>query len=394
MENNNNLLKLIKELSAKSRVSGYRGELESFILIKNKISNNFPGRVYFQNYKILTWKELKDPELITDKETVECISAYYNPAGSFSGRLEFFDSDQSEEDNEFEVYSIRNRKDIKALIFVSKNFEKPFYYNRGLASYLLPSVIVGSKYLEFFKSKVGEKASLKIKSKFLVKNSRNLVHKISDRKNKLKLIIAAHVDAVPHSRGVIDDASGVAILLELAEKINKKKLPFDVWMIYFGAEENSMYGSKYFIETLRKEELSKIRYMISVDGVGLGNCVSAYSETDYHSQVEKAFESIKSNLLLKNIDDAIDSSDQYYFKLAGIDSCLLSGVAKDFYYHSGEADKLKNVNINLCEKTVQGLFNFITNIEFKSPDINFNKRIGRINFFKKLALLYENLRQE
>ncbi len=388
---NNSLLKLIKELSAKSRVSGYRGEMENFVLIKNKISNNFPGKAHFQNYKILTWKELKAPELVVDEKNVECVSVYYNPAGSFSGRLEFFDSDQSEEDNEFKIYSIRNRKDIKAFILVSKNFERPFYYSQGLVSYLLPSVIVGSKHLEFLKSKIGKKVSLKIKSKFLIKNSRNLVHKISDRKKKFKLIAAAHVDTVPHSRGVIDDAAGIAILLKLAEKLKKTNLPFDVWMIYFGAEENSMYGSKYFIETLKSEELSRIKYMISVDGVGLGHKITAYSESDYHPQIEKAFESIKPDLILKNIDDSLDSSDQYYFKLAGVDSCLLSGIAENHYYHSKEADELKNINTKLCEETVQGLFNFISNMEFKSPDISFSKKSRKINFLKNLAFLYRNL---
>ena len=49
------------------------------------------------------------------------------------------------------------------------------------------------------------------------------MHKISDRKNKLKLIIGAHIDTVPNSKGVFDNASGIAGTL-IASKILKKTI--------------------------------------------------------------------------------------------------------------------------------------------------------------------------
>ena len=69
--------------------------------------------------------------------------------------------------------------------------------------------------------------------------------------------------------GADDNASGTAALLEIAEKIvsQKKELKRSVLFIAFGAEEQGLLGSKYFVEN-SLVPLSSIKLMINMDMVG------------------------------------------------------------------------------------------------------------------------------
>ncbi len=69
--------------------------------------------------------------------------------------------------------------------------------------------------------------------------------------------------------GADDNASGTAALLEIAEKIasNKSLLKRSIIFIAFGAEEQGLLGSKYFVEN-PLVPLSQIKLMINMDMVG------------------------------------------------------------------------------------------------------------------------------
>lgn len=383
MFNAKDYTEIVRLIGAKSRLAGSKGENDSFDFIKKYIKDKIGGKTIFQNYKILTWKEIEKSGITIEGREIDSRAFYYSPSSKIKGKLEYFGENENEKGNEFSVFCIRDgRKNIKAFINLSKKFKKPFYYSNGETSYLLPNIIIGSDSKNLFEDSIGKQIEIKVRSKFVIKNSLNLIHKLSDRKNKFKLLIVSHVDTVPHSKGIIDDASGVGASLLLSQELRKMKLPFDVWMIYFGAEENSMFGSKFFVDTLNAKEKEKIKYVISIDGIGMGEKTSVFVETDYNSQIFKAFENIKDKLVLENIEKSFDSSDHYYFKLCGIDSCLIEGNIENFYYHESEANDLANLNSDLCVETMEGIMKYIKNIEFKSPDVSFSTK--KANFIQKL----------
>ncbi|MBJ6368413.1 M28 family metallopeptidase [Snuella sedimenti] len=72
--------------------------------------------------------------------------------------------------------------------------------------------------------------------------------------------------------GADDNASGTAALLEIAEKFvsQKEQLKRSVLFIAFGAEEQGLLGSKYFVEH-PTVPLSQIKLMINMDMVGRMN---------------------------------------------------------------------------------------------------------------------------
>ncbi len=76
-------------------------------------------------------------------------------------------------------------------------------------------------------------------------------------------------DTVAVHNGADDNASGTALILELAEKLSfqRDSLRRSVIFVAFGAEEMGLLGSKYFVEN-PPVDLSKIKAMINVDMVG------------------------------------------------------------------------------------------------------------------------------
>jgi aminopeptidase YwaD len=117
--------------------------------------------------------------------------------------------------------------------------------------------------------------------------TRNVVMLLPGEDNKLKdeyIILGAHFDhlgmggrgsssRVPDTIGVHhgadDNASGVAMMLELAEKFAAAKGSHKRSMVFisFSGEEEGLFGSKYFTDN-PEVDLSKVDLMINMDMVG------------------------------------------------------------------------------------------------------------------------------
>jgi len=80
-------------------------------------------------------------------------------------------------------------------------------------------------------------------------------------------ILGAHYDTVPGSPGADDNASGIAVLLEVARNIQAVPLGSTVRLIAFSLEEYNFIGSTHYVERLRKGE-EKVLGMISLEMVG------------------------------------------------------------------------------------------------------------------------------
>jgi aminopeptidase YwaD len=81
------------------------------------------------------------------------------------------------------------------------------------------------------------------------------------------LILGAHYDTVPGSPGADDNASAIAVLLEVARNIQPIPLECTVRLIAFSLEEYNFIGSTHYVENLKKGE-EKILGMISLEMVG------------------------------------------------------------------------------------------------------------------------------
>lgn len=93
------------------------------------------------------------------------------------------------------------------------------------------------------------------------------------------IVLGAHMDSKWPSPGGNDNASGVAVTLELAECLaDAEGLVPTVRFIGFGAEEiagktpdDHHFGSRHYVDTLTSSELDQIQGMVSIDMVGYGS---------------------------------------------------------------------------------------------------------------------------
>jgi Zn-dependent M28 family amino/carboxypeptidase len=79
------------------------------------------------------------------------------------------------------------------------------------------------------------------------------------------VVIGAHYDAVPNSPGADDNATGVAVLLELARAFAQSPIRYPLRLIAFDLEEQGLAGSRYYVNSLQQEPL---RLMMSLEMLG------------------------------------------------------------------------------------------------------------------------------
>ncbi|RZM82109.1 M28 family peptidase [Leptolyngbya iicbica] len=90
------------------------------------------------------------------------------------------------------------------------------------------------------------------------------------------LIIGAHYDTVPGTPGADDNASGVAVLLELVCYLATQALPRPIWCVAFDMEEYGLLGSRAYARSLQAQNQS-VHLMLSLEMLG-------YCDRTPHSQ--------------------------------------------------------------------------------------------------------------
>jgi len=149
-------------------------------------------------------------------------------------------------------------------------------------------------------------------------NTRNVVMMLPGEDSDLKdqyIILGAHfdhlgmggpgsgsraLDTIGIHHGADDNASGVAMMLELAEKFAKTKGSHkrSIVCISFSGEEEGLLGSKHFVDN-PEIDLSKVNAMINMDMVGRLN-----SENSLQIGGVGTAEGLK-NLVLSNTDTSV-----------------------------------------------------------------------------------------
>ncbi|MEB3217670.1 MAG: M28 family peptidase [Nostocales cyanobacterium 94392] len=89
----------------------------------------------------------------------------------------------------------------------------------------------------------------------------------SGKSNLSPILIAAHYDAVPGTPGADDNATGVAVLLELARIFATQPTKYPLRLVAFDMEEYGLLGSTDYVAKLRREQ-QKLRLMMSLEMIG------------------------------------------------------------------------------------------------------------------------------
>ena len=119
--------------------------------------------------------------------------------------------------------------------------------------------------------------------------SKNIIAKYGNHSGKQTVIIGAHYDNatnlfsggfVSGGEGAMDNGSGVAVVLAVAQKVAIKQpdLPFNVEFVFFGAEELGMVGSNHYVSKLSAQQKDNVLLMINADVVASGDNLYVWGE--------------------------------------------------------------------------------------------------------------------
>lgn len=157
-------------------------------------------------------------------------------------------------------------------------------------------------------------------------------------------IVGAHLDTVPQAPGAEDNASGVAVVLELARMAAAEPPPVPVMFVAFGAEEPRgpgddwhHFGSRTMVERLDREQRRALVGMVSLDRVGVGREVpvstGGLEPPVVRSQLMRAAKRVDVPAF---VDEANQSSDHWSFDKAGLPSARLGSTPYAGYHSAGD----------------------------------------------------------
>jgi len=86
------------------------------------------------------------------------------------------------------------------------------------------------------------------------------------------LVVDAHLDAI-YGAGMLDNASGSAAILTIAQKMKNVDPLNKLRFIWFGGEELGLLGSKFYVNNLTSAEASHIGYDLDADVFGTPNYI-------------------------------------------------------------------------------------------------------------------------
>ena len=142
------------------------------------------------------------------------------------------------------------------------------------------------------------------------------------------LLLSAHYDHLggmgteTYFPGANDNASGVSLLLNLAQYYAKNPSEYSIGFILFSGEEIGLKGSKYFVEN-PLIPLDKIRFLMNMDLAGTGeDGITVVNATEFKDEFELLKKINTDSAYLKAINPRgkAANSDHYFFTEKGVPS--------------------------------------------------------------------------
>ncbi len=204
------------------------------------------------------------------------------------------------------------------------------------------------------------------------------------------VVVGAHYDTVAGSPGADDNASGIAVLLELAREIKKVALNKTITFVAFANEEppffrTSAMGSAHFVESARTQG-KKMTFMLSLEMLGFysevpgsqtyppflrffyphqANFIAVTGNLASRAWVSKVAHHLRATIPVEALAaprfvPGIDFSDQLNFWRKGIPAVMITDTAfyRNPHYHQ-PSDLPRTLQFDAMTKITEGLLSFL-----------------------------------
>ena len=128
------------------------------------------------------------------------------------------------------------------------------------------------------------------------------------------LVVGAHRDTVEGAPGANDNTSGVAVALEVAHVLRQVPLTLTVRFVFFGAEEEGLYGSEYYVHHMGSDPVAG---MVNLDMEGVGERLELATFRGTDSLVKSAAR-VANRLGIRVTVARSEGSDHVNFEAVGV----------------------------------------------------------------------------
>jgi len=233
--------------------------------------------------------------------------------------------------------------------------------------------------------------NLKVETRYLSKNVYNILAMVRGTDTTRTLVIGAHYDhiGVQATPGVLDsimngaddNASGVAVLLELARHYTERpQPPCNLLFAFFGAEESGLKGSKYFLTHI-PQGVNQIKAMINLDMLGRMRDSLVYldfKKTD--GRWQEIVDGVPHDSLRFSHAKIDGRSDATSFAVMDIPSLwIFTGMHEDLHQVSDEIDKINFRGMQQIMKFTSDIIDIVSRPEILFYPTGRNKRLNEQN---------------
>jgi len=185
-----------------------------------------------------------------------------------------------------------------------------------------------------------KRISIDVEAQEVEVQERNIVRKIAGRRSDSILVVTAHYDHLGMMGPAIfpggsDNATGTAMMVDLARHYTLMVPEFDMVFIAFAAEEAGLVGSKYFVDH-PVIDLEKIKFLINLDLMGSASkgviVVNGLLFPERMKQMSTINDSLDLVPRIKHRGKAANS-DHYWFSEAGVPAVFIYTEGEITAYH-------------------------------------------------------------
>jgi hypothetical protein len=262
----------------------------------------------------------------------------------------------------------------KGLIFLKK---KDFYWSVSGADDTTKFVSIDLKRTSI--TGKAKKVSINVQNKYFKKyDTQNVAGFIKGSvASDTFVVFTAHYDhlgkmgANTYFPGANDNASGVALLLDLAKYYSKpeNKPYYSMAFLFLSGEEAGLYGSSYFSQR-PLFPLNNIRFLINFDMVGTGSDgIKVVNGSIFKKEYDKLVEINNKNNYLKTvaIRGEAANSDHYYFYKKGVKAIYIYTLGNEHKEYHTIDDKSETLPLTKYESLFRITSDFINSL---SPNNN------------------------
>ena len=191
------------------------------------------------------------------------------------------------------------------------------------------------------------------------------------------IVVSAHYDHLGHRGSTIfygadDNASGVAMMLDLAAHLTRNPPLYSVLFLATDAEEKGLLGASAFLQ----ENEIDIVLNLNLDMLGRSKRMYYLVSPDIRNKLRVSIESSSNTCFVyrrRHKDrssmryvDYFKASDHYAFHKAGIPYVFLSGaIHNDYHLSSDTSDKMRLANVSNQNEHVRKMFGLIEDLLIK-----------------------------